>query len=267
MKNLLISLFFCILLIIIGIASLYGVLIPKNNPVKAVGVMQLAPFESGLALYQQDKRYYYSFSPYNDYIISGIGTKSSLITSDELNNKYFSTNFKTSHLAEIKNTLSNFFNFDTPKISYDTKNYQISYQSKVDGRSITISRKVKIKNDKIPPISAMTITYAGADFIYDKFGHLYNFQNDEDLKLFEKLYGIHLEYQTGDPRISVGSKTLLVMNPLIASVMVISAKENQSLYVNRDNRIIEAEGVVDRHGNEFTNSIEVKVYNNPKEVK
>lgn len=266
MKNLFISLFFCVLLIIIGIASLYGVLIPKNNPVKAVGSMQLAPFENGLALYQQDKPYYYGFSPYNDYVISGVGTRSSLITVQELNDKRFSTDFKISYLAEIKNALLNFFNLDTPGISYSTENYQISYQSKLDSKSVLINRKINIKNDKIPPISGMTMTYAGSDFIYDQSGHLYNFQNNEDLTLFEKLYGIHLEYQAGEPRISVGDKTILIMNPLIASVMVISAKENQSLYINRDNRIIEVEGTPNRQGKEITDSIRISVYQNPQEA-
>lgn len=266
MKHLATSIFFCILLVILGIAFLYGVLVPQNGQNKPVVNMQLVVFENGLALYQQNKPYYYTFSPYNDYFFSGEGIRSSLITTQDLAEQNFSSSFKTFHLTAIRNTLFGFFNLVSPNITYETKNYQIRYESKFINNSVTINRKIKVKNGKIPSILGETLTFSGADFIYDRSGNLYNFKTDEDLNSFEKFYGIHLQYQSDRSRVSVGDKTIFIMNPLIAAVLVIKADNNQSLYINPDSRTIEIQGTANWQGNENISSMTVSVYDDPKEA-
>lgn len=266
MKNLLASLFFFTLLCVIGIASVYGVLIPKNNPVKAVGSMQLSAFERGLALYQQNKPYYYTFSPYNDYIVSGEGIRSSLINGQELSKLSFKTDYKNSYLREIIDSLLGYFNLTAPNILYDTENYRVKYISESKDNKLLVSRYLSVNKGNLPPLSGMTVTYSGADFIFDKSGHLYNYQSDEDLKLFESLYGIHLDYQPEDLGTLLGDKTIFIMNPLLASTMAIKATDNQSLYLDRVNRIIEIQESGLKQGNFLRNTIEMEIFNNPKEA-
>lgn len=266
MKHLLTGIFYCFLLFLLGLASFYGVLVPERIPVMPIGNMQLSTFERGLALYQQGKPYYYTISPYNDYIISGEGVRSSLITNQELADKAFTADYKNSYLAEVRDSLLGYFNLIVSNISYNTENYRIKYTSQSKNNELLISRYLSVNKGNLPPLSGMTLTYSGADFVFDKSGHLYNYQSDENLKIFELLYGMHLDYEPESLGTLVGDKRLFIMNPLLASTIVIKVGDDQSLYIDRVNKIIEIQESGLIQGSYLINTIEMEIFNNPKEA-
>ncbi|MDD2823544.1 MAG: hypothetical protein PHQ59_05725 [Candidatus Daviesbacteria bacterium] len=266
MKKLSTSLFFCFLLVLLGVSFLYGVLVPRDNQAKSVGSMQIAAYKNGLALYQQNKPYFYTISPFNDYFFSKEGIRSSLITKQDIDQNNFKSSFKLSHLEAVKDNLKGFFGLVQPNIMYETKDFQVRYDSKFINNSVSINRHITLKNGGILPILGTTLTFSGADFIYDKSGNLYSYQTEQDIASFEKFYGIHLQYKSGDPRVLIEDKTIFIMNPFLASVLEVKADATQSLYIDLSNQMVEIQDTASWQGSENNSSITVSVYDNPKEV-
>lgn len=265
MKKFITSLFYFAILIFLGIASVYGVKTRKNAPVFAVGNMQLTVFENGIGFFQKDRHYYYTFSPFNDYLISTNGDRSALFSKEEIENKSFTSDYKKSHLKEIIQIIKSYINKAQPSIKFNTDK-EVEYVAEINGNKVVIKRTLSLKSKfNRPEKTGIVLPYEGIDFVYDKQGNLYNYQLEEDIEFFKKLYGIDLKYEIESARIEVPGKTIIVSNPNIAGAMIIKANQNQKIIINVDYHLIEIEEAISNPEKHIT-EVEVEVYENPKKV-
>jgi hypothetical protein len=260
MKHLAANVFFTLILIITGLASIYGVLISERSPVLAIGSMQLAPFSSGFALFQENRPYYFSFSPYNDYIVTDDNSKSALITKAEVDAKSFTTDLHILKILDIQNNLLNYFNLDHPNLTFSTSNYQFTYRVEAKNNKLILSRNLQIKNNIIPKLVGSTVNYFGTDFVYDQSGRLYVFKQPEDITWFSQFYGVNLTYEQGEDRIMIPGKVVTIVNPSVAGAIVIRARDNQNLFVDRPAHLIEIEDPVVKVGDNITTSMNIEIY-------
>lgn len=265
MKRFITNLFFFTVLLFLGLASLYGVLVPDNVPVKTVGVMQLSAFKNGLSLYQANRPYYYSMSAYNDYFLLADGNRSVFLSKEEIKDNRFTTNFHTSHTKDIANAILAYFNAANPQISFYGENKEIEYDTESSNNALIITRRVKA-NGNNPQVLGTTFTYYGIDFIYDKSGNLYAYQSEEELANFARFYGVVLNLKTEEFRIPIPDKTAVIVSPYLAGAIVVRANDNQTLWVNRNTKMIEVEEQANPQDGYYTTSLTVEVYENPKEA-
>ncbi len=263
MKEFIKSIFFFTILIFLGLVSLYGVLVPDNVPVKATGVVQFGVFKTGLALYQGDRPYYYTFSPYNDYFVLSDGSRNNFFSQEEIKEKRFTTNMHRSKIKDIRSVILSYFGLALPQISYYGENKQIDYFSQVRDNKVTITRRFKVEGSNSPQIFGSTLNYYGIDFVYDKSGNLYGYKSEDEIANFAKFYGITFTAKTEDSRTEVLDKTIIIVNPDVAGAMVVKANENQILWVNRNTRMIEIEEQSVPTNGYYTTTINVEVYENP----
>lgn len=262
MKIFLKSFFFLFALIFLAFASVYGVIVPENIPIRPVGTMQLAPFKDGLSLFQGDTGYYYTFSPFNDYFISPDGARSTYISQEELTNNQYNSNFKKNHWTDIKNILEAYVGDTSPTLTFRAQRETI-YTSLIQNNKVTIKQEIS-KNSRIPiQVVGMTIPFRGTDIVYDDFGQLYTYQPDEDIVAFQQLYGIKLDQPTDDTRSPIPSRKVILVNPHITGVIVVKARENQRLWINQNAKLIEVETLVNPNAEDYTTSIDVEVYPDP----
>lgn len=266
MKHFFINIFFFIVIIFLGIASLYGVLVPDDVPVRAVDTMQVAAFKSGLALYQGNRQHYYAFSPYSDYLILKEDARSSFFSQEEIEKDRFTTDLHSSHFLDIRNAIFSYFNIVSPSIKYTGEDKEIEYLSEVVDNSLVITRNLKIKTNNPPRILGTTISYLSTDFVYDKTGNLYTYQSEDDKERFASLYNVHLSQKIDESRIKISDDSIVIFNPYLSSVIVVRIKPSQMIYVNRNTRLIEVEESVTTESSVYTTSFKVEIYNNPIEA-
>ena len=248
--------------LILCAVSLYGVILPENTPVTSVGGMQLATFKNGLSLFQGNRGYYYSVSPFNDYEIVDGNSRSSLIWQDEVEHNTYTTDFNKSYFSHIIESLQGYFGWTTPTISFaNTK--QINYTSDVNKNIATITTTVQTPDDA--HILGITFSYTGKDFVYDKTGKLYNFKDELEIQNFKKIYGISLNMSSSENlRPAILTKSIIIVNPYLSSVMLIRANKDQKMYINRNAKLIEIEKLVQK--NNYTNTVTIEVYPDPNEA-
>ncbi len=251
---------------ILLLGSLYGVLTPQNVPVAQVGPMQIAPFKTGLALYQDYRGYYYSFSPFNDYLISRNGSRTALITQEELKNKKYTSSYNQNNFNKILSTIQNYLQITTPSIQFKAHN-QIIYTSKNSNNKLSVIRSFNPLNNNQTLLTGTTISFRDTNFIYDSADNLYTFQTEEDQDFFVKLYCFRLGLiPPGQLRLKIPGKTLFIFNPYTTGVIVIKAAHDQSVWLNRNAQLIEIEQKVEPKNNNYTTTIDLEVYSNPREA-
>lgn len=265
MKNILENFFYFALFILLLTASLLGVIVPDNTPVRSVGNMQIANFKNGLSLFQGNRQYYYTFSPFNDYFVSTDGSRNTLISGNEAQENLYKSTFHASGIKDIANSILSYFNATSPSIKFVTDK-EAAYSSKVDGNTVTISRDFKLGRGISVQTLGSTMPYYGMDFIYDKDGNLYTLQSEEDISSFEKLYRIKLAKKTEEFRIGIPGKSLAIVNPYVAAVMVLKANDNQTIWVNRNAKMIEVEEQVTPMLNDYSTSLKIEIYSNTQEA-
>lgn len=265
MKNMLKNFFFFTLFILLGIASLLGVVVPDNVPTRSVGSMQIAPFKNGLSLYQGNRPYFYTFSPFNDYYVTDDGLRNTIISEGEVQEIQYKSTLRTSQAKDITRSILSYFNAANPSIKFITDK-EAEYSTKVNGNAVTVTHDFKFRKDISVQSLGSTIPFYGIDFIYDKEGNLYTKQSDEDIVSFEKFYGIKLTKKTEEFRIAIPEKSLIIVNPNVASAIVVKASDSQTMWVNRNTRMIEVEEQIIPLSGEYRSSMNVEIYENPQEA-
>lgn len=258
-------LFYFIVLIVLGLASLFWGLVSDSVPVKTIGVMQLSAFKNGLSFYQVNRLYYYSFSPYNDYLLFSDGSRSTFLSEDEVRENRFSTNFHTSQSRDILNAILAYFNAADPQITFYGEKNKIEYYTKSENNTLTVTGRLKATSNN-PQTLGMTLTYYGMDFVYDKSGNFYGYNSGEELANFTKFYKVSLTAKKEDFRIPIPGKTIVIVSPYIAGALVVRANNNQAMWVNRNTKMVEVEEQVYPKDGYLTNSVKIEVYDSPVEA-
>lgn len=261
-KNLLLLILF---LLICG-ASIFGTVVPENVPTLPVGNMHLSPFFNGLAFFQNGRNYYYAISPFNDYATVQ-NKRVSFISREEVKKNSYNTNFNTNQWSRIMHTVSSYFGILPPSITFYTKEKTISYTSTVTGNAATITQDLSFHTPIELTSTGITIVYQKMDFLYDKLGNLYEYQTDTARDEFEKNYGIHLHTSSSLLQRQVLQNTLTIVNPRMATAMVIHGTSKQHIFVNRDAGLIEIEQDIDPAHTSYINSFRISVFNTPQEAK
>lgn len=262
------SLFYFILFIMLGTASLYGVILPKAMPVKPVASLQLTPFEDGLSLHQGDKKYYYTFSPFNDYYISPDGSRSTFITQEELEEEKYLSDWHSSHAKDIIVALKSYLNITKPQIHFWGPSSDISYATDFNENQIKINRKLRLNLPFQPVTLGSTMKYYGGDFIYDDKGIYYTYQSGQDLTFYYQLYGVRLIEISDLSQKTIAGRVVYISNPDLLGIIKITAGPRQNLFINRSARLIEIEEeATPTKDNSYETSIAIEIIKNQNMAK
>lgn len=250
---------------ILGIVSVYGVLVPEHTPVAAVGATQLTALQSGLSFSTPNSKYYYTLSPYNDYYIGIEGIRNAFISKKEIETNAYTTSLHASRTQDIFNTITSYFFPVAPTITYNVSQKKIQYNAKTDNHGFSITSNTFLPQAN-PLLIGITFPYYDSDFVYDKMGTLFTYKNENDVAFFKQTYNISLSSETGDVRVQVPSKKLFIVNPSLPTVFVVQAYTNQTMWINRNLKLIEIEEIAKPQGKNYQSSIRVDVYPDPKEA-
>lgn len=260
------KLFYLGLVVFLGLACLYGIIVPEYVPVVAVSPFTLGKYENGLSLTQTNKHYYYTVSPFNDYFLSGT-VRSTFFTKEEVLNNSYTSDFNSSHIVNIIDGINNYFDKNTPSISFaGVGNKSVSYLSKVEGNKVTVTGVFTPESGKSPDTLGITLSYSGIDFVFDKQGNLYTFREDADVEYFNKLYGVSLIKQPDKLHPQINDREIYIFNPQISGIIKVKAKANQRLYLNREARLIEVEQDVKNLNNQYAINIDIELFQDPQEA-
>lgn len=267
MKQFVINIFIFLVLIVLGLTSLYGMPVPDNSPAGVVGPMQMAAFKNGLSLYQVNRPYYYTFSPYSDYLEMNDGTRNILVSPKKVKEDKVTSDLHASHLEDLKNSILSYVGMVSPHITFSTGGKIIRYSSEINDDKVKVSRVLHAKDTKNVKSSGLALNYFWEDFVFDKSGNLYTGKSEEDIADFEKIYGIRLTAQNSDLRVEIPEKELVIVNQYLSSVIVVKVPKNATLWVNKNSRTIEAEENIEGKKGDITSSLIVEVYQSPQEAK
>lgn len=256
-------LFFAVLIAILCI-SILGLPTAKNPIITPVGNMQISSFDTGLALFQNNRGKYYAFSPFNDYFIEN-GVRTTLITIDQIESQNYTNNLKKSKLESIFEMIKSYFGIATPSIEFSSSN-KISYDTFVQDNILTVEKSLYRQGSTEANIQGMTLPFNSSDLIFDNEFNLYSYATDDSIRLFELIYGMKLKPQLEELETLVSSKILYIYNTQMSAVISIISKNNQSIRVNRNAKLIEIEQEIRPKGNIYTQTIQIQILNSPKEV-
>ena len=260
MRNFLIGIFFTIVSIVILFASIYGVLTPKETIMSSVGTLQIAAFENGLSFFQNFRGQFFNISPFNDYLIFKDGSRNAIISRDQIIAKQYTSTFYTSKWQQIIDTIRGYFNTVHPTYTLISP-IKTTYTTSIDKNTVTIRKTIDSPMLYDSSIMGTTLTYRDNSFIFDEERNLYVPHSAQEIAQIEKIYGIKLTSQTesGELRFEIPSRTLYILNPSITGLLVVQAKENQRLFVNRNYNIIEVEESIQLNSNTATTEIALEV--------
>jgi hypothetical protein len=267
-KQWLVSFLFFVLFVCILFTSVYGVYLPEDTLSFPVGRMLIGTFHNGLSFFESDRGYYYTFSPFNDYVINPDGSHTAFISQKELAQNSYITDIGVSHWYDIWQTIHAYTVGQSPSVTFVThdKKNGFSYQSDITNNKATVFRKIYFNGDTTQKQLGLTLTFQSTDIVYDKEYNLYTYPLEDDLSMFETLYNIRLTPNRDMLRTQISDGVLIIVNPSISSTMVIKAQKNQKIYVNRDAKLIEIEESVNPTNKYYTTSLQMNVYTNPKEA-
>jgi len=264
MKKIIRNILFFVILIVILIITLFGLSIAKNTLVSPVGLMQIASFDNGISLFQNDRGTFYAFSPFNDYYVEN-GDRTSLISFDEIEGKKYKNNLEKSKFEQLSEMFKSYFRLDTPSLSYFASTNSF-YDTQIIGNKLTITKKVSGIESNVENIQAFTLPFNSNDFVFDSNSNLYTYIPDRQLHLFELIYEKTLTPQLDELEIIVPSKTLYIYNTQMAGLITINASNSQTIKINRNAKLIEIEENISPNKGIYTQQLQIAILDNPKKI-
>lgn len=265
MKNFIAGLIICAVISALGLISVYGVTLTPDLPTRSVGYYRITPFSSGLALHEGLEREYYTLSPFNDYVIAG-GIRSALITKEQIQSGAYTSDIRSSKWLDIAKTAGEYFDLTNPSVSFSSVN-SVYYKALVNGNNLVINRSLELSNGISPEILGTTLTYLSGDLVFDSKGNLYTYQSQNMIDFFRSLYGINLTFENPDLRQIVSDKVLYIIDPDLIGVVSITAGENQTIWVNRNDSLVEIEEPVKPNNeNKYYSRLNLSILDNPKKA-
>lgn len=262
-----VGIIYFIFILVLGLASLYGVMVPQNSPSSIVETMQVSSFKDGISLYQINRDSYYTDSPYNDYFLDQNDNRVSFLPKETVINNNYLSNFHKSHLVDIKQAIEGYFRLITPSISYQIPGEkEIRYTTVINQNTINIDTNVTNLTNFKPLKIGSTLLYSAVDFIFDSQGNLYTYKTEDDIAEFNSQFGLTLVTKPEEARVEIPDRVVFIVNPTFSSILVIRANNYQTLWVNRSARLIEVEQSAMNENNNYKNTITVEVYKNLSEA-
>ncbi|MGE5042146.1 MAG: hypothetical protein ACM3IJ_04555 [Candidatus Levyibacteriota bacterium] len=258
------SVLFFILFLAVAAGAFYGVAEPQNTLISSVGPMQLTAGGAGLSLFQGSTGQYYDFSPFKDTVTFQNTTTNALVTAQDIQSTGYKTSLKVPFIQNLWETFLFYTGADTPSMRFLTgKN--ITYSSTIKANKLIVTRTIQGEKNPITKTD-MTITFHAMDFVFDRTGNLYNYVDPGTQSFFEQTYNKTLTPQLNDTSITVMGNIVFIYNPKIAAVMAIQTVGNQTITVDRNEKVIRISETPKVKNNIYQDSLQVTVLNTPKEA-
>jgi hypothetical protein len=223
------------------IVTVYGV-IPTKDVAKKVGHFYVTTTETGLSLYQPGKYSYYLASVYNDYSIDKNANRYAIVPFETIQKNPPRVLGNNSYAEELMARIGNYFGFNNVEVKLASGS-TLLYQAKVTQNTVRLVHTI-YGNDGVSnaTILGTTLSYSRDDFVFDDIGNLFTENSDSDIALFNQTYGVKLKkIDSRNRRPKTASKTIYIVNPTVAGAFKITADPNQTVAINRDYRLLEAE--------------------------
>jgi len=246
--------------------SVYGAILPSNTPVALVGAMQLSSFESGLSLFQDYRRLYYSFSPFDDYIIDNQNNRRALITIEEIENRTYTSNANHNQAQKIADTVEMYLLGGAPDVSFETPSMSVEYNSHTNGNQAQITKTVTLHPSTRVQSIGSTLSYNSDDIVFDSRENVYNYWNQNDLRILESLSQKTFQELMNNLHEDITDGQIYIMNPQATFILMVKTRENQTLSINRDARLIEIEEPAIKTDSSYHSTIDIQVFSSIKEI-
>jgi hypothetical protein len=259
-------------LIFLLLFGLWGVKPTTTTPSASLGHFRLSPFTKGLALYQKDKKFYYNFSPYDDYYINQDGEYKTLVTKEDIMEEKFQVELGQNQVEDKINYFSSLFKIYQPQISFQSKTQTIQYSGEVKESTLSVERKI----NGFPQISSAqavgsTISFAPEDFVFDQNWQLFTEKASEDIFALERFTGIHLTpvliNEEGEALWQeIPGLSVYIYNPSLPGVIQIKAQTFQKIKINPTYHLLALEEVGGFNHDGVKGQMTIIFFNHLKEI-
>jgi len=238
-------------LIFLLLFSLWGVKPTTTTPFIQIGHFRLSQFTKGLALYQQDKPYFYDLSPYDDYFIDQNGEYETLITKEDIMEGRFKINSDQNPIKKRIDYFSSLFGFYQPIVTYQNQSQIIKYRAEINGNSIEIIRELSgFPQLKQEMARGIIISFGPNDYVLDQQLNL--IQNEgESPMLWEE----------------VPFSFVFILNPKLQGAFQILAQPYQKIKINKLNHLLALEEFGELRSDQLETKMVIKIFNNFTEIK
>ncbi len=264
MKKLIQSFLFTVLFLIFLSISMLGSVAPKQLSATA-GSYQIAAFDNGFSLFQNSRGKYYTLSPFNDYELYQDKSRSSFITSEEIQNKTFTQNAEKNYVHKLILSFRDYFGKNGETLTFQSNEKKIKYNTTINGNHIHVERSVVFGDSSSTRILGMTLSFQGNDFVYDTKGNLFTYVPSEQVESFNRNSAMNLSANFEFLQIALSDKKVFITNPDVAGVIGIKGRSNQIVRINRDAKLIEVEEVVKPVDGAYTTSFDIYLFESPQE--
>jgi hypothetical protein len=221
-------------IIFVAIITLFGSVTP-NPPSIQIGYFRMTKITNGFSLYQPGGPYrYYPLSNDIDFINLTDGTKFhySQVNTPE-------PNFIQSKINQINDTFMYYFRVKKLINIINTGKEKIIYTANISGDTIRVTKTLATL-PKNTTSSVSIIPYNRDDLVFDLTGFIYTESLPEDMYAVTKLTGLNLSPEDYQVRYTqIQGKSAVIVNPNIPGALVITAGNNQTITVDKNNKHIE----------------------------
>jgi hypothetical protein len=259
-------------LIFLLLFGLWGVKPTTTTPSASLGHFRVSAFTKGLALYQKDKKFFYNFSPYDDYFLNQNGEYKTLITKEDIMMKRFGVEFSQNQVEDKINYLTSLLGIYQPQVSFQSKTQALHYSGKVKENTLSVQRKI-IGFPQISNARAIgsTFSFAPEDFVFDQEWRLYTEKSSEDIFALEKFTGIHLTSVSTEKNEEIlwqeiPGMSAYIYNPFLPGVIQIKAQNYQKIKINPTYHLLALEEVGGFNHDGVKNQMTINIFNHLKEI-
>lgn len=222
------------------LVSISGLVPPSDIPSRSVGSMVVSTVENGIAFSEPGQKYFFTISPFNDYAVRYDGFTEALISKEEADWNRYSASLPLSKLGQIHQTILNYTDQITPSITFYTEK-KINYTTEINGNSVILTRTVswpeRVSIDRV----GMVASFSSGDMIFDEYGNVYTYQSAQALDGMSHFFNTPFYTPFEDLQNDVPANRIYVLNPQMASVLMITLSANQTARIDRNKNFIEIE--------------------------
>ncbi len=247
----------------------WGIRLPYQYPVVSVGLYQMSEFESGLSLYQTGKQGpYYSLSPLNDYIVDTTGNRMPLLSGGEFVNGEYEWVKGGGKLGEIEKVIQAYLGTSGPSYEMVKDGLRVKYETRIEGNEVEVVRRQLWEKARRWSGQGMTLRFGVDDVVFDPVSlAVYSWSQESELDFLEAFLGRRLMQVEGLTNYQLLPRnSVAIVNPNLASILVVEIPEGNRLAVDREYHLIESVEQRQELGQESESWLKIRAVNNWEEI-
>jgi hypothetical protein len=193
--------------------GIWGVTLPYRPVFAQAGAYQLQAFDTGLAFFHYgsgEQTPYYNLSSLNDFVVTLDGTRSALLSAEEMANRTYKATLTHEKPQAIIEVMEQFWGKAKPWYTVEAKGVRVEYRTEQKGDEWLITKKIFWTEPQDVSEIGMTLWFNGEDLVEDRDG------------------------------------MVKITNPNRPGYLTVKAGLNQRIEINQEYRLVEVKEMVNR---------------------